>query len=163
MFTPEAFLVKLAMQSAATWHALGPRIFPGEMTVETDGSIYRFSAGLLVARMRKSGDASLPPTMCGLRLIGFLAGETDGDGENGLYSFSPRFREGAHAVLWKPDPSVAVDESAFILTSPARSAMVEDPPKRATPISGVMRIARPSVPRPQPTSVTRLHATHCAR
>ena len=35
MSTPEAFLVKLAMQSAATWHALGPRIFPGEMTVET--------------------------------------------------------------------------------------------------------------------------------
>lgn len=157
MHTPEAFLVKLAMQSAATWHALGPRIFPGEMTVVTDGSVYRFSAGLLTSRMRKSGDEALPPTMRDLRLIGFLAEE-----ESGLYSFSPRFREGAHAVLWKPDPSVAVDESAFILTSPARTATVEDP-RRPTPISGVMRIARPTVPRPQPSSVTRLHATHCAR
>lgn len=159
MHTPEAFLVKLAMQSAATWHALGPRIFPGEMTVETDGSVYRFSAGLLVGRTRRSGDTALSASMRDLRLIGFLAEE-----ESGLYSFSPRFREGAHAVLWKPDPSVALDESAFILTSPARSATVEDP-RRATPASGVMRVARarPTVPRPQPSSVTRLHATHCAR
>lgn len=158
MNTPEAFLVKLAMQSAATWHALGPRIFPGEMTVETASSVYRFSAGLLVGRTR-SGDTSLPSTMRDLRLIGFLAEE-----ESGLYSFSPRFREGAHAVLWKPDPSVALDESAFILTSPARSATVEDP-RRATPASGVMRVsrARPVVPRPHASSVTRLHATHCAR
>lgn len=153
---PTAWLAKLAPQSAAAWHALGGRAFPGESSIETSNGLYRFRNGVFVSRARRphrSFDA--PKEMRGMRLIGFLADE------GGFWSLSPRWREGAHAVLWKP---AGADATSFILTSPTISIATEEPQPEPwvvkTSRSGVhaRRIARPpSIRELEPPSMTRLH------
>jgi hypothetical protein len=125
--SPRTFLVALARRSAETWRACGA--FRGEATVETANTVYRFHDGGFVSRARKPERAfEAPRAMRRLVLIGFL-----GD-EDGLRSFSPRFRPGAHAVLW--DPSGAAEE-AFILTSEVVDFAIETPPvvSRSSPDS----------------------------
>lgn len=146
-----AYLVKLAMRSAATWHALGRRLFPGELSVETANSTYRFNDGVFLGRARRPArwfDA--PRAMRGLRLVGFLADE------GGLYSLSPRWREGAHAVLWKPGE--ATDERSFTLTSPVVAVAAEEPEPKPTPwVDRPPPSEPPSFRRLSPRSMTRLH------
>ena len=154
---PATWLAKIAPQSAAAWHALGGRAFPGEISLETSNGLYRFRNGVFQSRARRplrSFDA--PKEMRGMRLIGFLADE------GGFWSLSPRWREGSHAVLWKPGD--AVDPKSFMLTSPTISIAIEDPQPEPwmhkTGRSGVhtRRIARPpSIREPEPPSMTRLH------
>jgi hypothetical protein len=171
------FLVELAALSAARWHALGAQTFPGELSIATDNSVYRFANGIFRGRV-KNGSRSfeVPKAMRGTRLIGFL------HDEGGLWSLSPRWREGAHAALWKPTaPNIeapdAIAEDAFILTSPTASFTLEEPEPKPhpngpeptpspwmtrppQPKSGVMirRVARPpSIRQPLPASMTRIH------
>lgn len=151
-----AYLVKLAMRSAAAWHALGPRVFPGELSVETANSTYRFKDGVFLGRVRRPArwfDA--PRAMRGLRLVGFLADE------GGLYSLSPRWRAGAHAVLWKPGETT--DERAFTLTSPVVDVAAEEPEPKPTPwVDRPPPSEPPSFRRLSPPSMTRLHLAAAA-
>jgi hypothetical protein len=159
--SPTVWLARIAPQSAAAWHALGGRAFPGETSLETSNGLYRFMNGVFVSRARRphrSFDA--PKEMRGMRLIGFLADE------GGFWSLSPRFRPGAHAVLWKPSVDAdGTDPKSFVLTSPLVSLAAEEPepqpwttPRRGMSRSGVQaRIARPpSFREPDPPSMTRL-------
>ena len=162
--TPTSFLAKIGPQSAAVWHALGAQTFPGELSVATDNSIYRFKNGVFLSRAKKPARSfDCPRTMRALRLVGFL------HDEGGLWSLSPRWREGAHAVLWKPG---STDAASFILTSPTSSFTIDEPEQkpvhpepspwlaRPQPHSGVMirRVARPpSIRLPLPASMTRIH------
>jgi len=164
MDAAQNFLAQLAERSAATWHALGARTFPGTTTVETANRVYSFRDGVFVSRAAKPTRSSeAPRAMRGLRLIGFLADE------GGFWSLSPRWRAGAHAVLWKPPASAdeRIDPKSFILTSPTSACSTEDPrpepwvAARAASESGVRirHIARPpSIVRPAPASMTRIHA-----
>jgi hypothetical protein len=165
--TPISFLAKIGPQSAAVWHALGAQTFPGELSVATDNSVYRFKNGVFLSRATKAGRSfDCPKAMRALRLIGFLHDEG-----GGLWSLSPRWRDGAHAVLWKPGSTEA---ESFILTSPSSSFTIDEPDPRPgnpepTPSpwlarppahSGVMirRLARPpSIRLPLPASMTRIH------
>jgi hypothetical protein len=165
--SPKTLLAKLAPMSAASWHALGAEIFPGELSIATDNSVYRFKNGIFLSRAQKNTRSfDCPKSMRGLRLIGLL------HDEGGLWSLSPRWRAGAHAVLWKPDET---DEESFVLTSPTNDFTLEepeprpwDPEPKPTPWalrpptqSGVRirQIARPpSFRRPLPPSMTRIHS-----
>lgn len=162
---PSAFLAQIAARSAATWQAASGRMFQGEATVETGNRVYRFRDGVFVSRTA-GPDRSLeaPSAMIGMRLIGFLADE------GGLWSLTTRWRPGSHAVMWRPSPpGEAIDPKSFLLTSATVSFSVEelDPkpqpwvgPKQGSQ-SGVRarRPARPpSIVRPSPPSMTRLHA-----
>ncbi|HEY8073733.1 MAG TPA: hypothetical protein VIF62_06485 [Labilithrix sp.] len=154
--TPHAWLARLAQQSAAAWHALGSQSFPGESSVETANGVYRFRNGVFLSRARRpSRSFDAPKELRGVRLIGFLADE------GGFWSLSPRFREGAHCVLWKPDPAGECDPRSFVLTSPCLSIATDDPePMPWSRPSGVRtrHIARPPTYRePEPPSMTRLH------
>lgn len=160
------FLATLAPMSASAWHALGAQTFPGELSVATDNSVYRFKNGVFLGRAKKGGRSfDYPASMRGTRLVGFLYDE------GGLWSLSPRWRAGAHAVLWKPG---ATDEESFILTSPTQALALEEPePRPAQPEptpspwaargpaeSGVRirPIAQPpSIRPPVPASMTRIH------
>jgi len=164
--TPISFLAKIGPHSAAVWHALGAQTFPGELSVATDNSIYRFKNGVFLSRAKKAERSfDCPKAMRALRLIGFL------HHEGGLWSLSPRWRDGAHAVMWKPG---STDASSFILTSPTSSFTIDEPePKPGNPEptpspwlarppahSGVMirRTARPpSIRLLMPPSMTRIH------
>lgn len=164
---PTSFLAKIAARSAATWHALGAQSFPGELSLATGNSVYRFKNGVFLSRAKKAARSfECPKAMRAMRLIGFLKDE------NGMWSLSPRWREGAHAVLWKPG---STDAASFILTSAVASFTIEEPdpkPLRPEPSpspwtsrkaptqSGVMirHTARPpSFRRPLPPSMTRIH------
>lgn len=165
-----SLLAQIAAQSASAWHALAARAFPGELSVETDNSVYWFRDSVLVGRSKRGSDAPARPTKRGLKLIGFLANE------GGFWSLSPRFRPGSHAVLWSPIASATTngqpDPASFILTSRTLSATVPDPQpvpwisrsamaeRRSAPhISGMYAIARPPrAMRPDPASATRIHA-----
>ncbi|AKV03150.1 hypothetical protein AKJ09_09813 [Labilithrix luteola] len=165
-----SLLAQIAAQSAATWHALAARAFPGELSVETDNSVYRFKDSVLMGRSKRGSDAPARATKRGLKLIGFLANE------GGFWSLSPRFRPGSHAVLWSPIACASTngqpDPASFILTSKALAATVPDPQpvpwvsrsavadRRSAPhISGMYAIARPPrAMRPAPASATRIHA-----
>lgn len=168
---PRHFLAKLAPMSAAGWHALGAQTFPGELSIATDNSVYRLKNGVFLGRCKRTARAfDVPESMRGTRLVGFL------HDEGGLWSLSPRWRQGSHAVLWKPG---ATDEESFVLTSPTVEFTLEEPePKpsqpgpmpspwattRAPSQSGVM--LRPAVPsarppairRPEAASMTRIHS-----
>ena len=93
--------------------------------------------------------------MQGLVLVGFVADE------GGLRSISPRFRPGAHAVLWNP---ASLEANAFVVTSEVLSFTIEEAeaPIPAPPRSGVIaKVAlRPSpvVSQSTPDSMTRIHA-----
>lgn len=141
--SPESFLAKLAPMSAAGWHALGAQIFPGELSLATANTVYRFKNGVFQGRARKNARTfECPKAMRALRLIGFL------HDEGGLWSLSPRWREGAHAVLWQPGET---DEQSFLLTSPTRELTVEErAPKAARSVNIAIR-------RPLPASTTRIH------
>ena len=143
--SPRSFLATLAPQSAAAWHALGARLFPNELSIQTDNSTYRFKNGVFVSRAQKPARSfDCPKEMRGLRLVGFL------HDEGGLWSLSPRWRFGSHAALWRPGPT---DAASFILTSATTEFTLEE-------VSGVMirRIARPpSIRHPLPPSMTRIH------
>ena len=77
-------------------------------------------------------------------------------GEGGLYSLSPRWREGAHAVLWKPGE--ATDERSFTLTSPVVAVAAEEPEPKPTPwVDRPPPSEPPSFRRLSPRSMTRLH------
>lgn len=165
--SPKTLLAKLAPMSAASWHALGARLFPGELSLATDNSVYRFKNGIFLSRAKKNARSfECPKSMRALRLIDFV------HDEGGLWSLSPRWRAGAHAVLWKPGE---IDEQSFVLTSPTSDFTLEEPdPKPSEPEpkptpwalrppsqSGVMirRGARPpSFRRPLPPSTTRIHS-----
>ena len=156
---PQAWLARLAPQSAAAWLALGARSFRGETSLETSNGVYRFRRGVFVSRARRPARSfDAPKEMRGMRLIGFLADD------GGAWSLSPRWRRGAHAVLWKPAPGASgdgCDPSSFIVTSPCVSVTTEDEDEEAAPSSGVQtRIGArpPSIRELEPPSMTRLHA-----
>lgn len=166
---PHTLLAKLAPMSAAAWHALGAQAFPGELSVATDNSVYRLRNGIFLGRAKRGARSfDYPLAMRGTRLVGFAFDE------GGLWSLSPRWRLGSHAVLWKPD---APEEQAFVLTSPTVELTCDEPePKPADPgpkpspwvtagpppsRSGIAlrRLARPpSIRQPAMTSMTRLHS-----
>ena len=142
--TPETFLAKLAPMAAGGWHALGAHIFPGELSVATENTVYRFKAGVFMGRARKNARTfECPKSMRALRLIGFL------HDEGGLWSLSPRWREGSHAVLWQPGET---DEQSFLLTSPTREFTLEEQAPRAA------RSVNIAIRRPLPASTTRIHS-----
>jgi hypothetical protein len=142
---PASFLAKLAPMSAGGWHALGAQIYPGELSVATDNSVYRFKGGVFLGRARKNARTfDVPKEMRGLRLVGFL------HDEGGLWSLSPRWREGAHAVLWKPSET---EEQAFLLTSRTREFTIDEPAPAPDRTASVARMRRPI-----PGSTTRIHA-----
>jgi hypothetical protein len=136
----------LARQSAAAWNAMATQAFQGVATVETANTVYRFENGLFMARAQKpSSSFGTPSAMRGVRLVGFLAYE------RGLWSLSPRWRERAIGLLWRPN---GYDERSFILTSPTMAWAIE------APVSEVV-LRRdgsppPNIHRPAPASVTRL-------
>ncbi len=141
---PESFLAKLAPMSAGGWHALGAQIFPGELSLATANTVYRFKNGVFHGRARKDARTfEHPRSMHALRLIGFLYDE------GGLWSLSPRWREGAHAVLWRPGET---DEQSFLLTSPTRELTREESAPRAA------RSVNIAIRRPLPASTTRIHS-----
>lgn len=140
---PESFLATLAPMAAGGWHALGAQIFPGELSLATTNTVYRFKNGVFQGRARKNARTfECPKTMRALRLIGFL------HDEGGLWSLSPRWREGAHAVLWQPGET---DEQSFLLTSPTRELTLEERAPRAA------RSVNLAIRRPLPASTTRIH------
>lgn len=140
---PESFLAKLAPMQAQGWHALGARIFPGEVSLATANTVYRFEDGVFRGRARKGARSfESPRALRELRLIGFL------HDEGGMWSLSPRWREGSHAVLWRPD---ATDEQSFLLTSPTREFTLEEAAPRAA------RSVNIAIRRPLPASATRIH------
>lgn len=155
-----SFLVKLARQSAATWHALCAQAFAGEATIETENTIYRLKDGIFVSRQKKpAGPLETAEAMKGARLLGFLWDE------GGLFSISPRWRKGALAVFWRPGPEKGeVDPKSIVLTS-ATSAFVRTDPEPQPWVrpntgshSNIRRRGRPpTLRRPQPPSMTRVH------
>jgi hypothetical protein len=165
---PLRFLSQLAPDAAAEWKMLGTTTFPGELSIATDNSIYRFRNGVFVSRAKKPArffDA--PKAMRGTLMIGFLHEDDVAD----LWSLAPHWLLGSHAVLWREG---GMDAASFILTSPTASFTLEEPePKpspdpepapwvarRAPSHSGIIerRIARPpSFRMPLPPSMTRLH------
>lgn len=155
MNAPINMLVKLARQSASTWTALAAQAFRGEASLETSNTIYRFRDGMFVSCATKPSQVfTAPEGLRDLRLVGFLAYE------NGLWSLSPRWRQGAAAVFWRAG---GVDERSFIVTSATVSWVLEAPAsvseRERVPISGVVRRmgSRPPTLRP-PTreSMTRV-------
>jgi len=181
MEAPTTFLARIAPQSAAAWQALGGETFPGEVEVETSNRVYRFCDGIFVSRGSRGATEADEDDggMSNMRLVGFLADE------GGLWSLSPRWRPGAHAVMWRPfdddgpSPSTAapfapVEPPSFLLTSPVLSCQGGEPrPVRLTPprpktatseesSSGVRPrfLTRPPVfARPAPPSMTRVHSS----
>jgi hypothetical protein len=142
---PESFLAKLAPMSAGGWHALGAQIFPGELSLATANTVYRFKDGVFKGRAPKHARSfECPKAMRALRLIGFLSDEG-----GGLWSLSPRWREGSHAVLWQPGET---DEQSFLLTSPTRELTLEE----AAPTAA--RSVNIAIRRPLPASTTRIHS-----
>lgn len=159
-------LSKLAAHSAAAWHALGARMFAGELSVATRDSVYRFGNGVFLGRAAYGARSfECPKAMRAMRLVGFL------HDEGGLFSLSPFWREGARAVLWKPD---ATEAESFFLSPVATEMTLEEPePKPVSPEPTptpwvarppahsevkIRRIARPpSIRRPLPPSMTRIH------
>ncbi|MDB5214355.1 MAG: hypothetical protein JWO86_2282 [Myxococcaceae bacterium] len=168
--TPHSFLAELAPMAAGGWHALGAQIYPGELSVATDDGVYRFVNGVFLGRAQKAARTfERPKAMHGLRLVGFLFDE------GGMWSLSPRWQAGAHAVLWRDGE---IDAQSFVLTSPTNDFTIEEPdpkphepgPKptpwataRPSSPSGIKlrRPARPpSIRRPLPASMTRIHLSH---
>ena len=164
--TARTFLAELAPMAAGGWHALGAQIYPGELSIATDNGVYRFKNGIFQSRAKKAARSfDCPKEMRGLRLIGFLFDE------GGMWSLSPRWQSGAHAILWKEGE---IEAQSFVLTSPTNDFTLDEPdPKPSDPgpkpipwathaptQSGVMlrRPARPpSIRRPLPASMTRIH------
>lgn len=154
---PRDFLVKLTPQSAAAWHALVTDLFPGEACLRTANSTYRLVEGVLQSHAKRAAGAQAGASpLLGLHLLGFLVDE------GGFCSLSPRWRPGAHAVLWNPDGE---GERAFILTSLVVAFALEPAVPAAPPRSGVAsKVSRPSsiALRTLPASTTRLHAAEAA-
>ena len=146
-------LIRLAERSAATWRQVRGEAFAGETTIETRNTVYRFEDGLLVGRTTKSrrGSADWNSSLATqkVELIGFLADE------GGFWSFSPRWREGALAVM-------TADEKRFLLTSPTCACAIDRPrlPLRSVPersdVFHVPGSRPPVVRRPAPPSMTRI-------
>lgn len=166
--TAKAFvLAQLTEHSAATWSALGARAFAGRLEVDTENSRYVFQNGVFSERTTREGARrSFQKSLAGLKLVGFLAREGD------LWSLAPRFRAGAHAVLWRPSRRglrLVGDEqetSSFVVTSPvldARLHALQDEASGVRAASGVFAAAAVAFPRrvpnvpPAPLSSTRLH------
>jgi hypothetical protein len=168
--TPHSTLADLAPMAAGGWHALGAQTYPGELSVATDEGVYRFVNGVFRGCAKEAARSfELPKAMRGLRLVGFLFDE------GGMWSLSPRWRAGALAVMWKDGE---IDAESFVLTSPTNDFTIDEPdprpsepgPKpipwataRASSPSGIKRrqSARPpSIRRPLPASMTRIHLSH---
>jgi hypothetical protein len=157
MTIPTKMLVKLARQSAATWNAMAGEAFRGEARFETANTIYRFIDGVFASSAQKpSRSFEYPDALRGLRLIGFFAYE------NGFWSLSPRWRPGSLAVFWRGKASL--DDRSVIVTSATVAFSLEAPParpaKRPASVSRILRRAESSPPtlrRPAPPSMTRLH------
>jgi len=150
----EKALVTLAKQTAATWQQVRGEAFLGDTTIETANTVYQFKDGVFSGRAPKPapGEAPAwesPPRMKGVELIGFLADE------GGLWSLSPRWREGALAVI-------TTHEKAFTLTSPTLACAIvrRERPLRAAPersdVFSVPSARPPAVRRPAPPSMTRV-------
>jgi hypothetical protein len=152
-------LVKLAEQSAAAWKRVRAEAFAGETIFETANTRYRFVDGIFSARAPIATEHGRvawesPVLLKGLELIGFF---TD---EGGFWSFSPKWREGALAVI-------AAEGKTFTLTSPTRAFQNERPlaPRQAPTRSDVFDIPRSrplEVRRPAPPSMTRIQAMPAA-
>jgi hypothetical protein len=156
MAIPTKILANLARQSVATWNAMAEESFRGEAKFETANTIYRFIDGVFASSAQKpSRSFEYPDALRGIRLIGFLAYE------NGLWSLSPRWRPGVLAVFWRP---TGTDERSFVVTSATVSFSLEapaaQPAKKRLSVSGIVRRAEsrpPTLRRPAPPSMTRLH------
>jgi hypothetical protein len=165
--TPRTLLAELAPMAAGGWQALGAQIYPGELSLATDDGVYRFKNGIFQSRARTAARSfECPKEMRGLRLIGFLFDE------GGMWSLSPRWQAGAHAAMWRDGET---DGDSFVLTAATTDFTLDEPdPKPSQPgpkptpwatrpppsQSGIMlrRIARPpSIRRPLPPSMTRIH------
>jgi len=172
MESPTTFLARIAARSAASWLALGDRLFPGEAIVDTAHRTYVFRNGRFVSRTSKRERSfEAPASMRGLRLIGFVF--DDGTG----WSLSPRTRFECHAVLWRPGPisTGGVGSGSFILTSRVLDFSVDEPdsgpaivrsPFQTIPPDSYTGVARargfnrpPPIVPPSPPSMTRLHAS----
>jgi hypothetical protein len=158
---PRRALVQIARKSAAAWPSLAANAFRGKARIETANTVYCFFDGFLLSRSTKSdGAVSIPPSMRGLRLIGFLADE------GGFWSLSSRWRPGALAVLWQPGQGGAPDAKSCILTTATVAYAVDDPEpqpwvadRTAPSASDVFRrppAQPPTYRRPAPPSATRL-------
>lgn len=161
MTLPTKMLVKLARQSAATWNAMAAEAFRGEARFETANTVYRFIDGVFASCAHKPDRSfDYPSALRGIRLIGFLSYE------EGLWSLSPRWRHGSLAVFWKTG---GMDERSFIVTSQTSAFALEAPPKnderKNVSISGIVRRSEsrpPTLRRPAPPSLTRVHAAEAA-
>lgn len=157
MAIPTKMLAKLARQSVATWNAMSEEAFRGEARFETANTIYRFIDGVFASSAQKpSRSFEYPEALRGIRLVGFLAYE------NGLWSLSSRWRSGSLAVFWRSRANT--DERSFIVTSATVAFTLEAPPAQAPKTrlsaSGIVRRAEsgpPTLRRPAPPSMTRLH------
>lgn len=154
-----SFLVKLARQSAATWHALCAQTFAGEVTIETENTIYLLENGIFASKAKKPERVfETPPSMKGARLLGFLCDE------GGLWSISPRWRKGALAVFWKPGHDKAeIDPKAIVLTSATIAFDRREPEPEPWVEAGsgshssIRRRGKPpTLRRPAPPSMTRV-------
>ncbi len=150
---PRTVVVQLARRFSNLLE-LAAKAFEGEVTVETVNTLYRFHNGVFVSRARKPTRAyEAPSSMRDMRLVGFLAPL------NGVWAFSPQYKQGALAVFYKPG---LPDEKAFVLTTSTVGFSVEAAPRpypRIPTSSDVFRRPPqkpPTFRRPQPPSLTRI-------
>lgn len=156
--SPSDWLLRLAPCSATIWDAAARRAFPGEASLETAHTVYRFKEAGFVSRLKKPARSfDAPKGMRGLRLLGFLVDE------GGFWSLSTRWSEGAHAVLWRPPTEGTI--ATFSITSPSASFVAEEPePALDARKSGRTSGIHPVAPKRPPTlrmleapSMTRIH------
>lgn len=122
MNLPSEMLVKLAKQCSSTWSQMAADAYRGDASFETGNALYRFHHGVFTSRSTKAtGALEAPPSMQGLRLIGFLAWK------DGLWSLSARWQKGSLAVMWRPG---GTDERSFVVTSPTLSFSLVVSPAR---------------------------------
>jgi len=150
---PRSVVVQLARRFS-NLQELAEKAFEGEVAIETANTLYRFHNGVFTSRARKPTRAyEAPPSLVGIRLVGFLFPQ------NGLWAFSPQYKKGALAVLWKPG---LPDDKAFVLTTVTISFSIEAAPRpypRIPTASDVFRRPPQQAPtfrRPAPPSLTRI-------
>lgn len=147
MQTRSSFFATLAEQSAAAWQALSAKMFHGDVTIETEGSLYRFVNSAFRGQARKAdGVFEMAPTLVGRRLIGFVVDE------GGFWSLSPRWVRGTQALLWKPQG----EGSSFVVTSRTTTIDLRQGDTASAP-SRRPRERLESRRNPMPASLTRLH------
>ena len=109
--------VKLAESSTTAWRRVRGQAFAGVTILQTAKMMYRFVDGILAGQAARPHDDREPawePTAAEgeIELIGFSTNEG-----GGFWSFSPKWRQGCHAVLFSKG-------EMFTLKPPTRSCFV---------------------------------------